>query len=64
MITIRNKLVIETLVFAETFEQEAYDQVKRLCNHDAYAREKIRAAITDTADIVDAIRPLYNFKAP
>ena len=42
MITIRNKLGIETLVFAETFEQEAYDQVKRLCNHDAYAREKIR----------------------
>ncbi len=42
MISIKNKLGIETLVFAKTFEQEAYDQVKRLCNHDAYAREKIR----------------------
>ena len=39
---ITNKLGIETLVFAETFEYEAYEQVKKLCNFEAYQNEKIR----------------------
>lgn len=31
-----------TLIFAETFEFEAYDQVKKMCNFEAYVDSKIR----------------------
>jgi RNA-splicing ligase RtcB len=39
---IRNNKGIETLIFAETFEQEAYDQIKELINLEAYEYAKIR----------------------
>lgn len=42
MKTIINKIGVETKVFAETFEYEAYDQIKKLCNFDAYVNSKIR----------------------
>jgi tRNA-splicing ligase RtcB len=42
MITIKNIKGIETLVYAETFEYEAYEQVKKLANFEAYQNAKIR----------------------
>jgi len=33
---------IETLIFAETFEYEAFEQVKKMCNFEAYQDSKIR----------------------
>ena len=39
---IRNNIGIETFVFAETFEFEAYEQVKRLVNFEAYQNSKVR----------------------
>jgi len=33
---------IETLIFAETFENEAYEQIKKLCNFEAYQNSTIR----------------------
>ncbi|MDD2564159.1 MAG: RtcB family protein [Salinivirgaceae bacterium] len=33
---------VETLIFADTFENEAYEQVKKLMNSEAYKNEKIR----------------------
>ena len=42
MKTIRNSKGIETIIFAETFEYEAYEQVKRMCNFEAYENAKIR----------------------
>jgi RNA-splicing ligase RtcB len=42
MKTIKNKKGIETLIFAETFEYEAYEQIKKLCNFEAYQDAKIR----------------------
>lgn len=42
MKTIKNIKGIETLIFAETFEYEAYDQVKKLCNFEPYMESRIR----------------------
>ena len=42
MKTIKNTKGIETLIFAETFENEAFEQVKMLCNFEAYQLAKIR----------------------
>ena len=42
MKTIKNSKGTETLIFAETFEFEAYDQIKKLCNFEAYLDSKIR----------------------
>jgi tRNA-splicing ligase RtcB len=39
---IKNNKGIETLIFAETFEYEAYDQIKKLVNFEAYENEKVR----------------------
>lgn len=39
---ITNNKGIETLIFAETFEFEAYDQIKKLANFEAYQDAKIR----------------------
>lgn len=67
MKVIRTNTCKEVKVFAETFEYEAYEQVKKLANYEApqayKSMEEIRTAITDTVDIIDIIRPIYNFKA-
>jgi len=42
MKTIKNNKGNETLIFAETFEPEAFEQVKMLCNFEAYQEAKIR----------------------
>ena len=42
MKTIKNNKGNETLIFAETFEYEAFEQVKKLCNFEAYQDAKIR----------------------
>jgi len=42
MRTIKNSKGTETIIFAETFEYEAFEQVKRMCNFEAYEHEKIR----------------------
>lgn len=39
---IKNNKGIETLIFAETFEFEAYDQIKKLVNFEAYENAKVR----------------------
>ena len=42
MKTIKNEKGNETFIFAETFEYEAFEQVKKLCNFEAYRDSKIR----------------------
>lgn len=42
MIKIKNNKGVETLIFAETFEYEAYEQIKRLVNFEAYENSKVR----------------------
>lgn len=42
MKTIKNNKGVETLIFAETFEYEAYDQIKKLVNFEAYEDAKVR----------------------
>lgn len=42
METIKNSKGVETLVFAETFEYEAYNQIKKLANFEPYLDSKIR----------------------
>jgi len=42
MKTIKNNKGIETLIFAETFEFEAYEQIKKLVNFSAYENTKVR----------------------
>lgn len=39
---ITNKNGVDTIIFAETFEYEAYDQIKNLINFEAYLDAKIR----------------------
>lgn len=39
---ITNNKGIDTLIFAETFEYEAYDQIKKLVNFEAYENSKVR----------------------
>lgn len=58
---------IETLIFAETFEFEAYDQIKKLVNFEAYENAKIRimpdahagkgCTVGTTMTITDKITP-------
>jgi tRNA-splicing ligase RtcB (3'-phosphate/5'-hydroxy nucleic acid ligase) len=67
MKTIKNIKGNETLIFAETFEYEAFDQVKKLCNFEAYQDEKIRimpdahagkgCTVGTTMTITDKITP-------
>lgn len=64
---IKNNLGIETLVFAETFEYEAFEQVKKLANFEAYQNAKIRimpdahadkgCTVGTTMTIADKITP-------
>jgi RNA-splicing ligase RtcB len=42
MKTITNNKGVETLIFAETFEYEAYEQIKKLVNFEAYVDSKVR----------------------
>lgn len=39
---IKNSIDNKTVIYAETFEYEAYDQLKELCNFEAYLDSKIR----------------------
>lgn len=42
MKTLKNKIGTETKIFAKTLEYEAYDQIKKLINFEAYLDSKIR----------------------
>lgn len=65
--TIKNTIGIITKIFAETFEQEAWDQIKKLSNFPAYQKEKIRVmpdahagkgcTVGTTMTITDKITP-------
>ena len=67
MITITNKNGVDTLVFAETFEYEAYDQIKKLVNFEAYLDSKIRimpdahagkgCVVGTTIQLIDKVTP-------
>jgi len=67
MNSIKNIKGIETLIFAETFEYEAFEQVKKLCNSEAYQDAKIRimpdahagkgCTVGTTMTITDKITP-------
>ena len=39
---IKNSIDNKTIIYAETFEYEAYDQLKELCNFEPYLDSKIR----------------------
>lgn len=64
---IKNSIDNEVKVFAETFEQEAYDQIKTLADFEPYVNEKIRimpdahagkgCTIGTTMTITDKITP-------
>ncbi len=67
IIKIKNIKGKETLIFAETFEYEAYSQIKKLANFEAYQDEKIRimpdahagkgCTVGTTMTITDKITP-------
>lgn len=67
MKTIKNNKGIETKIFAETFEFEAYDQIKKLVNFEAYENAKVRimpdahagkgCTVGTTMTITDKITP-------
>jgi len=67
MKTITNNKGIQTLIFAETFEYEAYDQIKKLANFEPYLDSKIRimpdahagkgCTVGTTMTITDKITP-------
>lgn len=42
MNVIKNKNGVETIIFAETFEYEAYEQIKKMINFEAYENSKVR----------------------
>lgn len=64
---IKNNKGIETLIFAETFENEAYAQIEKLVNFEAYETEKVRimpdahagkgCTVGTTMTITDKITP-------
>lgn len=64
---IKNNRGIETLIFAETFEFEAYNQIKKLVNFEAYENAKVRimpdahagkgCTVGTTITITDKITP-------
>lgn len=67
MKTIANKIGNSVIVYADTFEFEAYDQIKKLTNFDAYLNSKIRVmpdahagkgcTVGTTMTITDKITP-------
>ena len=67
MKTIINRIGNETKIFADTFEYEAYDQVKALANFEPYLNEKIRvmpdahvgkgSTVGTTMTITDKVTP-------
>src|SRR5690554_6428058 len=67
MKTIVNRVGNETKIFADTFEYEAYDQVKALANFEPYLKEKIRvmpdahvgkgSTVGTTMTITDKVTP-------
>jgi len=67
MITITNKIGNQTKVYAITFEYEAYDQIKKLADFEAYQNSKIRimpdahagkgCTVGTTMTITDKITP-------
>jgi tRNA-splicing ligase RtcB len=67
MISIKNEKGVVTKVFAETFEYEAYSQIKKLANFEAYQNSKIRVmpdahagkgcTVGTTMTITDKITP-------
>lgn len=67
MKVIKNNHGVETFIFAETFEYEAYDQIKKLVNFEAYDKAKIRVmpdahagkgcTIGTTIEITDKVTP-------
>lgn len=67
MKTIKNSIGNEVKIFAETFEYEAYDQIKALTNFEPYLNEKIRimpdahagkgCTVGTTMTITDKITP-------
>lgn len=64
---IKNIKGIETFIFADTFEYEAYNQIKKLINFEAYQNEKVRimpdahagkgCTVGTTITITDKITP-------
>ena len=42
MLTIKNNIGVEAKVYAETFEYEAYDQIKKLIDFEPYQKSKVR----------------------
>lgn len=42
MQTIKNSAGVETKIFAETFEYDALEQVKKMCNFEPYLQSKVR----------------------
>lgn len=64
---IKNLKGIDTIIYAETFEYEAYEQVKKLANFEAYVDSKIRimpdshagkgCTVGTTMTITDKITP-------
>lgn len=64
---IKNNKGIETLIFAETFEQNAYEQIEKLINFEAYEYVKVRimpdahagigCTVGTTMTITDKITP-------
>jgi tRNA-splicing ligase RtcB (3'-phosphate/5'-hydroxy nucleic acid ligase) len=67
MITIKNIKENETVIFAESFEHEAFEQVKKMINFEAYLDAKIRimpdahagigCTVGTTMTITDKITP-------
>ncbi|MDD4970831.1 MAG: RtcB family protein [Paludibacter sp.] len=67
MKTIKNKEGNEAIIFADTFEYEAFEQVKKMCNFEAYLDAKIRimpdahagvgCTVGTTMTITDKITP-------
>ena len=64
---IKNKIGVDTIIYAETFEYEVYDQIKSLANYEPYLNEKIRVmpdahagkgcTVGTTMTITDKITP-------
>lgn len=67
MQTIVNNKGIETIIYAETFENEAYEQIKKLANFEAYDESKIRimpdahagkgCTVGTTIQLIDKVTP-------
>lgn len=55
MIIINSNFGKEVKIFAETFEYEAPQAYKSM--------DEIKRTILETVEIVDTIKPVYNFKA-